>query len=72
MSLEEKMEMLENCMDLEAGSLKTDMELDDMDEWDSLSKLSLMAEAKKNFGKKLTSEEIMGFRTVQDILNFLQ
>lgn len=72
MSFDEKMEMLEEVMDLESGELKPEALLADMEEWDSLSKLALMAEVKKEFGKKLPAEEIMGFKTVQDILDYLE
>lgn len=71
MSFDEKMEMLEEVMDLESDELKPEALLADMEEWDSLSKLALMAEVKKEFGKKLSAEEIMDFETVQDILDYL-
>ncbi|MCH5265257.1 MAG: acyl carrier protein [Lachnospiraceae bacterium] len=72
MSLEEKIELLEDVMDLDEGTLKPDSVLDDFEEWDSLSKLSLMGEVKKQFGKRLTVDEIKEFKTVQDICDYLQ
>lgn len=71
MSLEEKLALLEEIMDLDEGTLTEDTVLEDIDEWDSLSKLSLMAEAKKKFDKALTVEDIRGFITVGDIINIL-
>ena len=53
MSLEEKITMLEELMDLDEGTLTASSVLEEFEEWDSLSKLSLMAAAKKEFGKKL-------------------
>lgn len=70
MTEQEKLVMLEECLDMEEGALKADMELEELEEWDSLSKLSLMAEAKKRMGKQLTIEEMMGFKTIQDILDY--
>lgn len=70
--MEELLEMLEEVMDLDEGTLELNSELADIEEWDSLSKLSLMAEAKKKFGKKITADEMAGFVTVKDICDYLQ
>lgn len=72
MTTEEKIAMIEELMDLEEGTLKADSVLEEFEEWDSLSKLSLMAAVKKEFGKKLTTDEIKAFQTVQDICDYLQ
>ena len=71
MNLEEKIVLLEELMDLEDGTLEASSELEEFEEWDSLSKLSLMAAAKKEFGKILTVEEMNMFKTVQDICDYL-
>lgn len=71
MTIEEKIEMLEELMDVEPGTLKEDTILGDVEEWDSLSKLSLIAEAKKLFGLALTPEIIKEFKTVNDVCNYL-
>lgn len=70
--MKEMLEMLEEIMDLEEGTLESTTVLEDLEEWDSLSALSLMAEAKKNYSKKLSVDDINGFVTVQDIINYLQ
>lgn len=70
MTVEEKIEMLEEIMDLDEGTLEVNSVLEDFEEWDSLSKLSLMATVKKDFGKKLTVEEIKDFHTVKDICDY--
>lgn len=72
MTMEEKIAMLEELMDLDEGTLEASSVLEEFEEWDSLSKLSLMAEAKKRFGKKLTTGELKAFQTVQDICDYLQ
>ena len=66
------LEMLEEIMDIEEDTLETTTVLSELEEWDSLSKLSLMAEAKKNYQKKLSTDEIKSFVTVQDIIDYLQ
>ena len=49
MSLEEKLELLEEIMDYE-DSLGVDMVLSDLEEWDSLSTLALAAKVKELYG----------------------
>lgn len=70
--MKELLAMLEEIMDLDEGTLEMNTVLGDLEEWDSLSALSLMAEAKKNYGKKLSANEINSFVTVQDIIDYLQ
>lgn len=70
--MKEVLELLEEVMDLDENTLDVDAVLEDVEEWDSLSKLSLMAEAKKMFGKKMTADDIKGFVTVKDICDYLQ
>jgi len=71
MSTKEKIELLEEIMDLEPGDLTPETVLSDLDEWDSMTKLSLAAEAHKEFGKTFSVEDIKGFLTVKDICDAL-
>lgn len=63
----EKITLLEELMELEEGDLTKDSVLEEIEEWDSLTKLSLMAAVKKQFGKSLTVSELREFKTVGDI-----
>lgn len=65
----EKLE--EDVLELDEGTLESGTVLADLEEWDSLSKLSLMALAKKDYGKTLTAQQIREFVTVEDICNAL-
>ena len=69
-SLEEKLELLEEIMDYE-DSLGVDMVLSDLEEWDSLSTLALAAKVKELYGENLTNDEIQNFKTVKDICDYL-
>ena len=71
MSLEEKLELLEEIMDYE-DSLGGDMVLSDLEEWDSLSTLALAAKVKELYGENLTNDEIQNFKTVKDICDYLK
>ncbi len=72
MTTEEKIAMLEDIMDLDEGTLTLDSVLDDLEEWDSLSKLSLIVAAKQNFGLVLKAGILQNFKTVDDICQYLQ
>lgn len=72
MTIEEKIAMLEDVMDLDEGELKLDSVLAEFEEWDSLSKLSLIAMAKQDFGLVLTTDVIRTFDTVKDICDYLR
>ena len=67
MTQEEKLELLEEVLDMDKEDIDVTMNLEEMDEWDSLSKLGLMAEVKT----RLTVEEVQKFKTVQDIIDYL-
>ena len=64
-------EMLEEVMEVDEGVLTMETELDNIEEWDSISKLALMAEVKRNWNKKLTVESLKSFKVVKEIYDFL-
>lgn len=72
MTTEEKIAQLEEMMDLDEGTLSIDSVLENFDEWDSLSKLSLIVFAKQEFGLVLVAETIRTFKTVKDICDYLK
>ncbi len=71
MSEKEKLALLEDMFELDEGDLSADTVLDELDEWDSMSKLSLIVLMSDEFEKKLTGDTIMTFKTVGDILNYM-
>ncbi len=68
MTEQEKIALIEETLDLDEGTLTADTVLDDVDEYDSMAKLSLIVMMDDEFGKKLTGDVIKGFKTVGDIL----
>lgn len=72
MNQKEKLAMLEEMMDMEGGELNAEMRLDEIDEYDSMAKLSLIVMMNDEFSKKLTNEQIKTFVTVQDILDYME
>ncbi len=71
MSEREKLAMLEEMLELDEGTLEADTALDDIDEYDSMAKLSLIVLMEDEFGVKLTGDMIRGFETVGDIVNLM-
>ena len=71
MTNEEKIALLEDMLELEAGALTPETVLTDIDEYDSMAKLSLIVLMDDECGKKLTGEQIREFKTVQEILDFM-
>ena len=71
MTLQGKLELLEEILEADEGTLKVEDRLEDIDEWDSMSKLYLVTYEKKEMNKRLTVDEIKNFKTVQDICDYL-
>lgn len=71
MTNEKKLELLEEMLELDSGTLKPEMALADIDEWDSMAKLSLIVLMDDECSKKLTGSDIKKFVTVKDIIDFM-
>ncbi|MBR5088567.1 MAG: acyl carrier protein [Ruminiclostridium sp.] len=72
MTEKEKLAMLEDVLDAEEGSLSPDMSLDEVDEYDSMTKLSIVVMMEDEFDKKITADDVRAFRTVGDILALME
>ncbi len=72
MTEKEKLALLEETFDIEEGTLSADMKLDDVEGYDSLTKLSLIVMFDEEFGKELTGADIKQFKTVKDILCLME
>lgn len=71
MTDQEKIAMLEETWELDEDTLTADTVLADVDEYDSMAKLSLIVLMDDEFGVKLTGDVIKGFETVGDILKLM-
>ncbi|MDI3532483.1 MAG: acyl carrier protein [Synergistaceae bacterium] len=69
MNLEEKLSLIAEALDIEPGTLKPETRLEDLQEWDSLGMVSLIAMLDKHFSVRLQPEEIRALVTVEDILS---
>ena len=71
MTITEKMALLEDMFELDEGTLTPETDLESLEEWDSMAKLSLIVLMDDEFGKTLKSDDIKGFKTIQDVLDFM-
>ena len=71
MTTKEKLAFLEDLFEMDEGTLDANAELSSIEEWDSMAKLSLIVLMDDECGKTLKSNDIKGFNTVQDILDFM-
>ena len=71
MTIKEKLAKLEEMLEMDEGTLKAESNLEDIENWDSMAKLSLIVLMDDEFGKTLKSEDIKAFKTIQDILDFM-
>lgn len=67
----EKIELLEEMMELDEGILSEETLLDEIEEWDSMAYLSLIILMGDKFGKKISAKEIKAFEKVSDILDYM-
>ena len=72
MDIKEKIAVIEEMMDLDEGTLTVDTALKDLEEWDSITRLSILIYFEEEQGKKLSGEEIKAFITVKDITNLME
>ena len=72
MTNQEKIALLEETLEIDEGTLTEDTLLEDVDEYDSMAKLSLIVMMDDEFGVKVTGDMIKGFQTVGDILAVME
>ena len=72
MTNQEKIALLEETLEIDEGTLTEDTLLEDVDEYDSMAKLSLIVMMDDEFDVKLTGDMIRGFQTVGDILAVME
>ncbi len=72
MSEKEKLGLIEECMDLDEGTLKPEDNLADYEEWDSVTALSIIAMMDEQFHKSVSGGTLKDAKTVADILAMME
>ena len=68
MTEKEKLALLEETLEMDEGSLTPEKLLDEVEEYDSMAKLSIIVMMEDEFNKKIDSETVKSFVKVGDIL----
>ena len=66
MNREEFLEEMQDVLQME-DELSFDMNLEDIEEWDSLAMMATMAFLNKEFGVKLGFSDLKNFKSIEDI-----
>ncbi len=72
MSIKEKLTLIEECMDIDEGTLKEEDVLNDYEEWDSVSMLSVLAMIAEKFQRTVSAEALRVAKTVSDVLELMK
>ena len=57
--------------DTDASEIQANTEYQELDEWSSLTAMSLIALAKTQYGKTITGREVRSCKTVEDLFNLI-
>lgn len=72
MDAQEKLALIEETLELDEGTLAPETVLADLDEYTSMTKLSLIVMFDDEFDKKITGAEVKAFKTVADIMALME
>ena len=72
MELNEKIALIEECMDVDPGSIEMEDELENFEEWDSVTALSVIAMVDERFHKTLTGEDLKKAKKVKDLISLME
>lgn len=70
-SLEQKLELMADILDVDSKELHPDMKLSEL-EWDSVTALSYIAMMEEVFKKEVKGMQIKNFVTLQDAIDLME
>ena len=68
MTNEEKIQAIADSVEMEADELAEDTVLSDLENWDSVAVLSIIAVINEHFNRFPSADEILSYRTVGDLM----
>ena len=72
MVLDQIKEILKDTMDIDESKITLDAKLKEDLELDSLDSVELIMSAEEEFGIEIPDEDVMNFKTVDDIVNYIE
>lgn len=72
MSEQEKLNKIENLLEMADGVLTRETELDTLSNWDSMTALSFILLLEEEYNVFLSTDKILECKTVGDLLGFME
>lgn len=72
MVLDQIKEILKDTMDIDESKITLDAKLKENLELDSLDSVELIMSAEEEFGIEIPDEDVMNFKTVNDIVTYIE
>ena len=72
MVLDQIKEILKDTMDIDESKITLDAKLKEDLELDSVDSVELIMSAEEEFGIEIPDEDVMNFKTVNDIVNYIE
>ena len=72
MVLDQIKEILKDTMEIDESKITLDAKLKEDLELDSLDSVELIMSAEEEFGIEIPDEDVMNFKTVNDIVNYIE
>ncbi len=72
MTDQEKLELIAESVDMEVEDLSPDMVLEEIEDWDSVAVLSIIAVFNEKFNKQVSAATIMSYKTVQELMDGME
>ena len=72
MTLKEKLNLIEEALEIDLNTITLESHLSDLDGYDSMGKLSIIVLADDEFNKKLSGERLREMNTVKDLVDFFE
>lgn len=71
MNVEEFIPILAGMMEADAADIQPDTEYQELEEWSSVTAMTLIAFAKTQFGKTITGQAIRHAKTVEELFSLI-
>ncbi len=71
MSVQEKIALIEDMLEVDEGTLVEEMMLEEIEEWNSLAYLSFSVLLSDEFDKKVSAAKIKTYKTVKELLDVM-
>ena len=71
MTDERKIELIEDLLEVDAGTISPEMQLEDVENWDSMTALALIVMIDEECGRRITGNDVKAMRSVRDIMKIM-